>query len=83
MDRELQDLPQPAKAGLRRSVLPAFRTTKSPFGQNIPPKRNSFPSRELRHVRNRLLSRSVLLTLVDPGNMLKFFRFTIVRAMTP
>ena len=61
--------------------LPERGTRSS--GQNTPPNRNGFPPRELRHARNRHLSRSVPLTLVDPGNMVKFFRFTIVRAMTP
>lgn len=43
-------------------------------GQKTQPNHNSFPLHELRHARNRLLSRSRPLTLVGPGNMVKLFR---------
>ena len=45
---------------------------RNPSGQETRPNQNSFPPRELRHTQNRLLSRSFPLTLVGPGNMVKF-----------
>ena len=43
-------------------------------GQKTPPNHNSFPPGELRHTQKRLLRRLRPLTLVGPGNMVKFFR---------
>ena len=48
----------------------------TPSGQKTPPNHNRFPPGELRHAQKRLLRRLRPLTLVGPGNMVKFFRFT-------
>ena len=52
-------------------------------GQKTQPNHNSFAPTELRLAQNLFLSRCLPLTFVGPGNMVKFFRFTIENSKTP
>ena len=62
--------------------MDGYISRRNPCGQKTQPNHNIFPPRELRHTQNRLLSRSLPLTLVGWGNMVKFFCFTIERTMS-